>query len=134
MSVFLDISAALDSRLNTMVGLPPVAWENKDYTPVLGTLYLRPTNLQGGTPAITAAQDITTGIYQVDVFAESGQGKNAAVVMADTIAAHFKTDTELTYNGRLVRVRQVNRGTAFNSNGWYQLPVEIVYDAYTARR
>ena len=138
MSVFYDISYALDNRLNTMTSLPPVAWENYPYEPALGTLYLRPTNIQGDTPVHTigaTGNDVTTGIYQVDVFAEAGQGKNAAVVMSDNIAAHFKIDTEFSYNGRLVRIRQVNRRAGFNNaDGWYQIPVEIVYDAYSVRR
>ena len=138
MSVFLDISAALDAHLNTMVGLPPVAWENRSYTPVVGTLYVRPTNLQGVTIASSQSaskgQDVTIGVYQIDVFAEAGEGKNDAVTMADTIADQFKMDTELTYNSRLVRVASVSRGTANTADGWYQIPVEIVYNAYSARR
>lgn len=138
MSVFLDISAALDTHFNTMVGKPPIAWENKAYTPVVGTLYARVTNLQGDTVASSQSaskgQDITLGVYQVDVFAEAGKGKNDALVMADTIADHFKMDTELTYNSRLVRVASVSRGTTNTSDGWYQVPVEVVYNAYSARR
>ena len=138
MSVFLDISAALDAHLNTMVGLPPVAWENRSYTPVVGTLYVRPTNLQGVTVASSQSaskgQDVTIGVYQIDVFAEAGEGKNDAVTMADTIADQFKMDTELTYNSRLVRVASVSRGTANTADGWYQIPVEVVYNAYSARR
>lgn len=138
MSVFLDISAALDTQLNAMAGLPPVAWENREYTPVVGTLYLRPTNLQGVTIASSQSdakgQDVTIGVYQIDVFAEADKGKNEAVVMADTIADQFKMDTELTYNSRLVRVVSVSRGAANTADGWYQIPVEIVYNAYSARR
>ena len=138
MSVFLDISAALDAHLNTMVGLPPVAWENRSYTPVVGTLYVRPTNLQGVTVASSQSaskgQDVTIGVYQIDVFAEAGEGKNDAVTMADTIADQFKMDTELTYNSRLVRVASVSRGAANTDDGWYQIPVEVVYNAYSARR
>ena len=134
----MDISAALDAHLNTMVGLPPVAWENRSYTPVVGTLYVRPTNLQGVTIASSQSaskgQDVTIGVYQIDVFAEAGEGKNDAVTMADTIADQFKMDTELTYNSRLVRVASVSRGTANTADGWYQIPVEIVYNAYSARR
>ena len=137
MTVFLDISAALDGRLNTMTGLPDVAWENYNYTPVAGTLYLRPTNLPGSTDQATlgtAGTDLTTGIYQVDVFAEASKGKNAGLVMADNIANHFKRGTVLAYNGRTVKVTTVRRGLTDNSNGWYQVPVEILYRSYTQAR
>lgn len=140
MSVNLDISAALDTHLNSMSGVPSlVAWENLNVTPVVGTLWLRATNLQGDTVALTqgltAGLDATVGVYQIDVFAEAGQGKNEAVVMSDTITDRFKMDTELTYNSRLVRITQVNRGIGRNDgNGYYHIPINIVYQAQTLRR
>lgn len=120
-----------------MSGTHGIAWENYNYTPVAGTLYLRPTNLQGSTDQATLGTDgtdLTTGVYQVDVFAEASKGKNAALVMADNIANHFKRGTVLTYNGRTVRVTTVRRGLTDNSNGWYQIPVEILYRSYTQAR
>jgi len=138
MSVFLDISAALDYQLSIMAGLPPVAWENKTYDPVIGTLYVRPTLLPGETTQATLGaqgEDQNIGIYQVDVFAPAGTGKNAAIVMADTIANHFKRGSDLVYNGRTVRIRNVSRlvGTN-NADGWYQIPIEILYISFTTAR
>ena len=137
MSVFTDISAALDGRLNTLADSPPVAWENKEYTPTKSTLYLRPTNLAGSTTQSslgTSGEDMNEGVYQVDVFAPAGRGKKAANDAADGVADHFKRGTDLTYNGRTVRVRSVSRGAGRNSNGWYQIPVIINYYAITAAR
>ncbi len=137
MSVFLDISAALDGQLNTMPSLPPVAWENKTYEPILGTLYLRATNIQGDTTQGslgTNGEDLTIGVYQVDVFAPAGEGKNEALVMADNIANHFKRGTDLTYNSRVVTVTSAQRGPTNQADGWFQIPVEIIYRAYTQAR
>lgn len=138
MSVFLDISAALDSNLNSMSSLPPVAWENRDYTPVVGTLYLRPTLIAGETVQATlgdSGTDNNTGIYQIDVFAESGKGKNEAVVMADLIADQFKRGSDLIYNGRTVRTRNVSRQVGIsNADGWYQVIVEVSYISFTEAR
>jgi len=138
MSVFLDISAALDGQLNTMVGIPPVAWENRPYDPINGTLYVRPTLLSGDVTQATlgaSGTDSNIGIYQIDVFSENGKGKNEAVAMADTIADRFKRGTNLTYNGRVVRIRDVSRQTGINNtDGWYQIPVEISFIAYTSAR
>lgn len=140
MSVNIDISAALDKHLNDMTGVPSlVAWENLNIIPIVGTLWLRATNLQGDTVSLTvgatAGKDATVGVYQIDVFAEAGQGKNEAVVMSDTITDRFKMDTELTYNSRFVRITQVNRGIGRNDgNGWYHIPINIVYEAHTLRR
>ena len=138
MSVFLDISAALDSNLNSMVGKPPIAWENSGYEPTVGTLYARPTLIAGESTQATlgdSGTDMNIGIYQVDVFAEAGQGKNEALVMADLIADQFKRGTVLTYNSRTVRVNNVSRQAGINNaDGWYQVIVEVNYISFTQPR
>ena len=138
MTVFLDITAALDGHLNTMTSVPPVAWENITYEPVVGTLYLRPTLLFGNTEIATIGDTTSTdqniGIYQVDVFAEAGKGKNAAIVQADLVADRFKRGTEITYNGLTVRVKNVSMAQPVTVDGWYQVPVEIEYESYSGAR
>jgi hypothetical protein len=137
-SVFLDISAALDARLATLTNSPPVAWSNRVYEPVTGTLYLRPTHLPSDTSAATiggtASTDLNPGIYQVDVFAPAGEGKNEAYVMADLVADHLKRDTELTYNSRTIRIKNVSIAPALQDGGWYQVPVTIEYYSLTVAR
>ena len=138
MSVFLDISGALDTRLDNLVGKPPIAWENKGYEPVKGTLYARPSILPGETVQASlgdTGQDMTVGVYQVDIFAKAGKGKNEAVVMADLIANWFKRGTVLTYNSRKVRIRNVSRKAGINNaGGWFQIPIEIAFISYTEAR
>jgi hypothetical protein len=141
-SQFLDISAALDARLATMASLPPVAWENDEYKPVKGTLYIQQTHLPGDTVGGTlgnqaaGGKDFHTGIYFLNIFAPAGDdtGKNTAYVMADNIANHFKPVTELTYNARLVRCVTVSRGAAITSDGWYQVPVRVQYQSFALKR
>lgn len=133
MSEFVDISAALEKHLNDLSGKPPIAWENDGYEPVIGTLYVRATNLQGDTYAETE-QDRTDGIYQLDVIALAGAGKGEATVMADTLADRFKQDTEITYGSAKVTVKTASRRNGFNKDGWYSIILEIVYYAYTDRR
>lgn len=138
MSVYLDISAALDSNLNSMSGKPPIAWENVAYEPTPGTLFARPTLIPGDTTQAslgTSGTDENIGIYQIDIFAEAGQGKNEAVVMADTIADQFKRGTYLTYNSRTVRIVNASRQAMINNaDGWAQLPVVITYISFTEPR
>lgn len=134
-SVFKDISAALDKNLNDMVGKPPVDWEAKKYTPVNGTLYLRPTNLQGDTVAVTSAQDETNGIYQVDIFAPADKGKFEATEMADMVADQFKQDKSLIYKTQTVNVRNVHRRTiSRNDDGWLHMAIEVTYYAFSDKR
>ena len=138
MSIFTDIDKMLVSHLNSMVGLPAVAWENKPYTPVLGTLYIRPTNLSGETYQASLGVNGTdghVGIYQVDVFIEIDKGRKEALTMADKIADHFKRGTYLSFNNRALRTKNVSRQVFTNNNdGWLMLAVEISYIAITEAR
>ena len=134
-NIFLNISSSLDKHLNDMVGKPSVAWENKEFKPVNGELWIRPTNIQGDSLAITTDQDETIGIYQVDIFAPSNNGKYDALVMADKIASQFKQDASMSYNGQAVRIRNVSRRTISNNDdGWLHIAVEITYYAFSDKR
>jgi hypothetical protein len=137
MTEYLDISGALDLHLSTMAGLPDVAWENLDYQPVQGVSYLRPTHIPASTNQAAlgnSGEDRHDGIYQVDVIAEAGKGKGAAYTLADQVADHFARGTDLTYNGLTVTIRNTPRLTGRTSNGWFIVPVEVQYFAYTAAR
>lgn len=135
-TIFHDIAAALDDHLSQMTvpALPPVAWENYEYNPTEDTLYLRPVNLQGETIAVTE-RDQTVGVYQIDIFAPEGEGKNELVVMSDGLADWFAQDTEFSYNGVTVRVKNVSRSPIeILADGWSRLMVEVEYYAFTERR
>jgi hypothetical protein len=137
MSVFTDISAALNTHLKNMTSVPPVAYENKEYSPTLGNLYVRPTVLFGDTTQATlgtAGEDLNIGVYQIDVFAKSGNGVNTAIASADLIANRFKRGTTLTYNSRTVTVVSAQRRAGIQNDGWYQIPVEIIYRSFTQAR
>ena len=136
MSVFFDVSAALDDNLNTMVGLPSVAWPNKKFVPTQGALYIRPTLLPADTVTATIGigSDISSGLYQLDIFSPADDGKNEALLMADTVAELFKRDKELTYNGRTITIRSASHRSIGNTDGWYHLSVDVTYYAYTAKR
>lgn len=137
MSAFSDIQSALDNHLNGMSSLPPVAWENRAFEPTQGTLYVRQTNLQGDTIQATlgeSGEDETVGVYQIDIFSPQGEGKKEGIDMSDAIANRFKRGTVMTYNGVNVTVRSVSRGASINSDGWFQIPITIVYRVHTAAR
>ncbi len=142
MSKWLDTSAALDGHLSAMIGIPAlIEFENQgNQNPIVGQLYLRATNLQGSTVIDTTGDttigtELTIGVYQIDIYSESGKGKNESMVMADLLADRFKIDTTIDYNSAEVRVVEANRGTSFNNpDGWYQSIVEIVYESRNLRR
>ena len=136
MTVFFDISAALDGNLNSMSSLPPVAWTNEQYTPTQGTLYLRPTLLPADSNAATIGDgtDINIGIYQIDIFSPADEGKNEIMLMSDTIAEQFKRDTVLTYNSRNITIRRTSQRYVGNFGGWLHFAVDVEYYSFTGKR
>ncbi len=134
---FLDISAALSGRLNSLSGLPPVAWMNQQYEPEPGTLFLRETLLPADVYQVEqgeSGRDLYSGIYQVAVFSPSDEGKNAAIVQADAIADHFSRGTILTYNSIRVRITRASLGASNNDRLWWIVPVNIRYQSYLLPR
>lgn len=138
MTIAYDIGYALDNQIESMTSAPPIAWENKVYKPIKGTLYIQPVNLpantEGATIGGTESTDETLGVYSINVFSPLGEGKKEAVNMADTIADRFKRDTELTYNSHTVRINNVTIKQGRNDGAWYQIPIDIQYQSFTARR
>ena len=141
MSQFMDISTALDAHLLAMPSLPPVAWENDEYEPTKGALWIQqtllPNDTVGGTLGVQAngGNDMVTGIYWLNVFAPAGDntGKKTAFDMADAIADYFRVDS-LTYNGRKVEIVSISQGAASNGKAWFMVPVKINYLSITAKR
>jgi hypothetical protein len=136
-TIFSDISAALDVRLNTLSGSSPIAWENIAYKPVKSKLYLRPTHLPAPTVQSglgTAGIDEYLGIYQIDVFAMAGEGRGKAEAKVDLIADHFKRGTDLLYNGVYVRLGNVSRNSGLIDEDRFVISVTINYMAHVAPR
>jgi len=136
-TVFADISSALDLRLNTLTGQSPVAWENTAYIPVKDTLYLRPTIL----PALTLQAglgvngiDEYIGIYQIDIFAPAGKGRGEAEIKADAVADHFKRGTDLSKNGKTVRLGNVSRNSGIRDEDRFIISLSINYMAHVTPR
>tara|TARA_R110000772_G_scaffold60108_9_gene135719 strand:- start:1990 stop:2406 length:417 start_codon:yes stop_codon:yes gene_type:complete len=131
----LDISAALDTKLIqfSAANSVPVAYENSEYTPTVGTLYLRATHLPADTLpiglAFTSALD-HLGIYQVDVIAPVDKGKGAAFAMADLLITAFPRG-DLTYNGVKVRIKSVSPQPGTRDGAYYIVSVIINYQSIT---
>ena len=136
-TVFSDISAALDARLNSLSGSAPIAWPNTVFKPTKGTLYLRPSLLPVSSAQIglgSAGLDEHAGIYQVDVYAPSGKGRNEAETKADSVADHFKRGTDLTYNGVTVRLGDTSRNEGLIVDDRFVISVSINYSAHVDPR
>lgn len=136
-TIFADISSALDTRLRSLAGYSPIAWENIPFTPVKNTLYLRPTILPASTIQAalgTNGIDEYLGIYQIDIFAPSGLGRGEAETKADAIADHFKRGTDLSKNGKTIRLGNVSRNTGIKDEDRFVISISINYMAHITPR
>ena len=137
MTAFLDISAALDGRLDDLIGKPPIAWPNREYERTKGTLFARPTVIFGDVTRATVgsvAKDYYPGIYQVDVFAPAGEGKNEGFTMADTVADQFKRGTLIVQNSRTITCLDVDLLQPQQDDGWLIFPVQVSFYSLTNAR
>lgn len=135
MSAFNDILSALTTKALALS--LPTAWENEEYDPAIGTLYIRPTILPASTEQAGLGAnglDDHIGVYQIDVFAPVDGGRGIAVNQADAIADHFARGQTLTYNGVDVRIGNVSRGAGAREDSWYKIPVFINYQSFTLAR
>ena len=136
-TVFADISSALDTRLNALSGNIPTAWENTAFIPTKDVLYLRPSLLPA--PTIQAALGVNgideyIGIYQIDIFAPAGKGRGEAEIKADSVADHFKRGTDLSSNGKTIRLGNVSRNAGIRSEDRFIISISINYMAHVTPR
>ena len=125
-----SIRAALATQLNTL-GIP-TAWENSNFTPPTGQVYLTEALLPNETLSIgvsSASSDDFGGIYQVLVNAPAGRGKGAAVAAAEQVVGAFAKGASLTYSGVTVRVLRSSQNPAIIDGERYVIPVSINYRA-----
>ena len=125
-----SIRAALATQLNTL-GIP-TAWENSNFTPTAGHVYLTEALLPNETLSIgvsSASSDDFGGIYQVLVNAPAGRGKGAAVAAAEQVVGAFVKGASLTYGGVTVRILRSSQNPALIDGERYVIPVSITYRA-----
>jgi hypothetical protein len=131
------IRSALDSRLATLSSPPPIVYENVQYDPVVGTLFLDVALLPAQTehPTVTGVvgQELALeqGIYQVTVVAPVNQGPGAAATKAEAVRALFPRGLSLTSGGVQVRVSgRPSVAPALVDADWYRVPVSVPYFAH----
>jgi len=127
----IDLQSALNDRLYDEFPTLPVAWENVEYAPTVGTPYLRAYLLPAESEVITLGASPyieRRGIFQVDCVYPVGAGWSAAKTQAAAIVAAFPAGVSFVYNGLTVRVDRSWPGPGMpDANGWYKVPVSIRY-------
>lgn len=130
---YAAIRSALTARLQTLSGLPSVAWENVPFTPTAGSMYLKPSFLPGEPVQAeigTYGQNMHTGLYQISVFAPAGTGVASLNTLRDALCDHFKRGTELIYSGVTVRLIKAFPSPMMQETDWVHIPITVMWRAY----
>jgi len=128
------IENAMRTQLATMVGVLPIAWPNSEFTPTIGTPYLR-FNILFATPSQntlgTTGTNELLGFVQVDVVYPSSGGNGLSRAMVGKITEQFKRGVVPSYSGQTVTVLNAYPSGAISDADWYTVPVTINFRACT---
>lgn len=127
MGVFNNIQNALNTKLNSLSGLPTIYWPNTQNEPTQNTNWLRPTLLPASSrPETLTNGNYHSGIYQIDIFVSLKKGTSEALLIADIIREGFNRQ-RLANNGTIVNIVNVSISTARRDESWWNVFVEIGY-------
>lgn len=132
MTFFSDTRKALEARLDSLSGKPPIAWENVTFTPTENTTFIAPFLLP--SPSVLAALNglqEDQGIFQVDVYIPLEKGTAALNTLADSISNHFKGQ-RLTSGSATVEIRACSYRFQGREDAWYKGIIEINYLCYSS--
>ncbi len=123
--------AALETALNAMTPALSTAWENVEFTPVLGTPYQRCTILfaePGNDEYGRNYQEL--GFMQVMLYYPHGNGSSDAIARAELLRQTFRRGASFTNSGLTVVIsRTPEVKPAFNDGEFYIVPVNIRFYA-----
>lgn len=132
-AIYDDIRQALEVKLNSISGLPSVAWENVQFDPEDNTSYVQPmfspTNRQPAVRGLNP-QQYYRGLFTVNVYTPADQGPSAADTLANTIIENFEATSDLTANSKTISIRTADRRMGMKVNNHYLVPVIIEWYCY----
>lgn len=128
------IEAALLDRVESLVWVASqIAWPNAEFSPTIGTKWIRPTVIPGETlsPGVSAdTSEDHQGLLQISLFYPAGSGALSAQRDASIILEHFAKDTQMLRVDVTVTISKAPwREAAIQETDWYHIPLRIPYRA-----
>lgn len=125
MPLTADVQSALETRLSGTPSLPPVAWPNTNYNPILGTTFIRPTIFYTDTTTDTlSGQHSLNGFYQIDVFVKANSGSKILNQWISTLYNRYNNQALTTPSG-VVYIKNISPSSPRRDESWYTAYVEI---------
>jgi len=145
-SIYDNIRAGLETKLNSISGLPTIAWENVTFSPTTSTPFIKVTFIPvTRRPAVRGLtpQQRYEGVFQLLVYDEDGDGPASASSTANTLIEEFDATTDIHYNtvtGNLensggtnivdISIDYAERQAGIVESPWYYIPVDIGWYIY----
>lgn len=132
-TVYADIRSALRSALLTVPNLPEVKWEGREYTPTVGTPYLRESLNFGradlrSLPAAGGKMRLN-GLWFLDLFFPPREGTGPAVALVAAIRVAVPHGGSVLYGTQRVHFLGFSAAKAIESNDWYHVPCTLGWRA-----
>lgn len=121
------IRSVLRAHLLSLPNLPDAAWENRSFTPTLGTPWMRETLLPADERQTASDTLQALGLTQFDVVYPADSGTETAEDMADTIKHHFRPPQVV---GGVV-IERADRLPGRIDGAWYMVPIRIHWRAHS---
>jgi len=133
------ILAALESRLASIEGVPAIAYENVNYSPTVGTPFLRTrfvpidrrTPFYGQMPNGKPFMQRYVGLFQVVLNYPEGQGQKPTNTMANLICDRFEATTDIQFQDIAITINRTERMRGFPESPWFKTPVNIHWTCFT---
>jgi hypothetical protein len=131
---YTSIQKGLESKLNTLSGLPDVAWENVAYNSLEGVPYIVATNNYVSNTLVTMGPNgmiLYKGFMTLNLWFPANGGSGPINTLKDSIITLFKAGTSLIVDGlRLMLTESGLKGTSKNDGVWYQATIVVNWQVF----
>ena len=126
------IRVALEKRLNTLSPAISTAWENLEFTPVVGTPWQQ-CNLIWANPENTTlgcSRRFERGIFQITLNYPTNKGAGAIDDRSNLLIAHFYRGLAMAHSGQTVRIMSTPSRKVLGDDGkYFKMVVSINFNA-----
>jgi hypothetical protein len=159
--IYKKIRAALEKHLvDSSFTLPPIAWENVDFSPTTGTAFIKvqfqPTSRRPSVMG-TNPQHRYQGIMTILCYSPEGSGPGTSQTVTDQLLTRFNSTTDIFYDldsgqllteeaaflitesgSRLLRdnviyvsVEYSQQESSYINSPWYVTPITVAWYVYS---
>lgn len=128
------IRSLLNDHVDSIVGLPPIQYENTPNIGQTGKPFTRVTNIPANTLQVSAGingKDRALGLLQIDLFFPTDLGTINSELMADAVIAAFPRGLTLTHEdtNTVVHFKSPSVRVGYTFEPFYCLPITVEWSS-----